>query len=330
MNDDRSNAVGPRARSAVLKHYGLLYGSSAPMESLYRKISRVAPTGAIVLIAGESGTGKELIAQTIHQLSSRQQQTFIPVNCGAIPENLIEAELFGHEKGSFTGAIRERIGYFERAHGGTLFLDEITEIPLAMQAKLLRVLETGTFYRVGGIDEIHVDIRLIVATNRDPANVVKQGSFREDLMYRLSVFPLLTPPLRERERDIELLAQHFLQELNDDAGTNKTFSRRSLDTLRSYPWPGNVRELKNVIHRAFILGEKSLDIDDVLSLARPRKAITRDGAINFWIGTPLAEAQREIILATLHHFQGDKERTAHTLGISLKTLYNRLNEYHQH
>jgi DNA-binding NtrC family response regulator len=313
--------------SASLKQFGLLYGSSPPMEQLYGQIAKVAPTQATVLIAGESGTGKELVANTIHQMSERYKQAFIPVNCGAIPPNLIEAELFGHDKGSFTGAVREHVGYFEYATDGTLFLDEVTEMPLGMQAKLLRVLETGTIVRVGGNEEIKVNVRMVVATNRDPWEAVKKGLFREDLMYRLAVFPLNVPSLRERHKDIELLAQHFLDFLNDEAKTQKTLSADSLEMLRTYTWPGNVRELKNVIHRAFILCEKTLEIENIISSNRPKKATVRDGVVNFWIGTPLAEAHREIILATLSHFNGDKERAAAALGISLKTLYNRLNEY---
>lgn len=310
-----------------LKQFGLLYGSAPSMEQLYDQIGKVAPTQATVLISGESGTGKELVANTIHQMSERYKQAFIPVNCGAIPPNLIEAELFGHDKGSFTGAVREHVGYFEYASGGTLFLDEITEMPLGMQAKLLRVLETGTIVRVGGSSEIRVDVRLVVATNRDPWSAVKKGLFREDLMYRLAVFPLNIPSLRERSKDIEYLAQHFLDFLNDEAKTKKTLSPQSIEILRTYAWPGNVRELKNVIHRAFILCEDVLEIENIVSNNRPKKATVRDGCVNFWIGTPLAEAHREIILATLSHFNGDKERAAAALGISLKTLYNRLNEY---
>jgi DNA-binding NtrC family response regulator len=316
----------PKAQGS-LKQFGLLYGSSPPMEQLYEQIAKVAPTQATVLIVGESGTGKELVANTIHQMSERYKQAFIPVNCGAIPPNLIEAELFGHDKGSFTGAVREHVGYFEYATGGTLFLDEITEMPLGMQAKLLRVIETGTIMRVGGGVEIPVDVRLIVATNRDPWVAVKRGLFREDLMYRLAVFPITVPSLRERNKDIEYLAQHFLDFLNQEAKTKKTLSRHSIEILRTYTWPGNVRELKNVIHRAFILCEKTLEIENVVSTSRPKKATVRNGSVNFWIGTPLAEAHREIILATLSHFNGDKERAAAALGISLKTLYNRLNEY---
>jgi DNA-binding NtrC family response regulator len=305
----------------------LLLGTSPAMEQLYQQVIRVAATDATVLLVGESGTGKEVIATAIHLASTRAEKSFNAVNCGAIPPHLIEASLFGHEKGSFTGAVRQQVGYFENASGGTLFLDEITEMPIEMQVKLLRVLESGTFMRVGGDREVSIDVRLIAATNRDLDGAVKAGNLREDLMYRLAVFPMRIPPLRERGSDIELLAQHFLDLLNEEAKTNKTFSRASLDVIRSYSWPGNVRELKNVVHRAFILASDTLDVDDCISNFAARKPTEQDGCLNFFVGTPLADAQKEIILATLKHYSGNKRLTAETLGVSLKTLYNRLKEY---
>jgi DNA-binding NtrC family response regulator len=307
--------------------FGLLYGRSPAMAQLCQQLGKVAQTFATVLIIGESGTGKELVAKTIHDLSQRAKQPFIPVNCGAIPANLIEAELFGHEKGSFTGAVSQHVGYFEHATGGTIFLDEITEMAPEMQVKLLRVLETGTFHRVGGIEQISVDVRVIAATNRDPRTAVEEGAFREDLLYRLAVFPLRAPPLREREGDIELLAQYFLDHFNTTEKAQKVFSKRSLETLKGYAWPGNVRELKNTVHRAFILADKVIEVPNPSIATRVKKPTLRDGALNVWIGTPLADAQREIILATLNHFDGDKRKTAATLGVSLKTLYNRLDAY---
>ncbi|HJW56776.1 MAG TPA: sigma-54 dependent transcriptional regulator [Burkholderiaceae bacterium] len=310
-----------------LKQFGLLYGSSPAMEALYQQIEKVAVTEATVLLAGESGTGKELIAQTIHQMSHRSTNNFVAVNCGAIPAHLIEAALFGHEKGSFTGAAHRHDGYFEHASQGTLFLDEITEMPVDMQVKLLRVLETGTFMRIGGDEEVKVDVRLIAATNRDLETAVRQGHFRSDLMYRLAVFPIRIPPLRERGDDIELLAQYFLRSLNEKGKIEKSFSRHSLEIIRSYSWPGNVRELKNVVHRAFILSNETLEIDQYIPDLSSRKPVMHEGYLNFFVGMPLAEAQREIILATLKHFNGNKRLTAETLGISLKTLYNRLKEY---
>lgn len=315
------------ATDKSLKQFGTLYGSSFAIENLYRQIDKVALTDATVLLAGESGTGKELIAQTIHQFSRRQEKPFIPVNCGAISGHLIEAALFGHEKGSFTGAVRQYAGHFEQASHGTLFLDEITEMPIDMQVKLLRVLECGSFMRVGGSSEVSVDVRLIAATNRDPEKAVRQGLLREDLMYRLAVFPIHVPALRDRDGDIELLAQHFLQALNEKHCTRKTFSKASLETMRRYGWPGNVRELKNAVQRAFILSSDTLEIDEHLSETALQKPTMKDGMLNFSVGTPLADAQRELVLATLKHFDGNKRMTADALGISLKTLYNRLKEY---
>lgn len=309
------------------KRAELAVGQSPVMAQLHEQVERVAVTDATVLLVGESGTGKEVIATAIHQASKRHDKAFVAVNCGAIPGHLIEAALFGHEKGSFTGASRQHIGYFEHASGGTLFLDEVTEMPIEMQVKLLRVLESGTFMRVGGDNEVRVDLRLIAATNRDLESAVKQGNLREDLMYRLAVFPVRIPPLRERGDDIELLARHFLQLLNEDAKTSKTFSRTSLDVMRSYSWPGNVRELKNVVQRAFILATDTLNIEECISELAARKPTEQDGYLNFFVGTPLADAQREIILATLRHYSGNKRLTAEALGISLKTLYNRLKEY---
>ncbi len=315
------------ARVAGLQSYGLLYGSSDVMQELYTQIERVAVTEATALIVGESGTGKELVARTIHDRSARHDGPFIAVNCGAIPDELIEAELFGHEKGSFTGAIEARAGHFEHARGGTLFLDEITEMSLLHQVKLLRALETGEYLPVGGNAAICGDVRIIAATNRDPVAAVKDGYLREDLMYRLAVFPLRTPPLRERERDRELLAQHFLAQLNQQEGTQKTFSKRALEAVRNWSWPGNVRELKNAVYRAFILAEKTVEIAHPQLVPRVKRPVTQGDAMSVWIGTPLADAQKQIILGTLKHCGGDKRLAARTLGVSLKTLYNRLGSY---
>lgn len=301
---------------------GFLQTRSDVMAQLYGQLDRVAQTLATVLIAGESGVGKEIIAKSIHDRSARHDQVFIPVNCGAIPAGLIEAELFGHEKGSFTGAMQQHIGYFEHASGGTIFLDEITEMAPEMQIKLLRVLETGTFHRVGGSELTRVDVRVIAATNRDPLEAVKQAILREDLLYRLAVFPLQVPPLRERACDIELLAQYFLDQFNLIEKTNKCFSARALETMRAYTWPGNIRELKNTVHRAFIMADELIEIPSPNAVSK--RPVHATGRLDVWIGTSLADAQREIILATLLHFNGDKQQTAQALGISLKTLYNRL------
>lgn len=319
----------PSSKAAGLKSYGSLFGGSDAMLSLYEQIERVALTDATALIIGESGTGKELIAKTIHEFSARRDAPFIAVNCGAIPDNLIEAELFGHERGSFTGAAQARVGYFEHAKGGTIFLDEVTEMAPVRQVKLLRALETGAFFRVGGSEEVQSDVRILAATNRDPATAVKENGLREDLMYRLAVFPLRAPPLRERENDRELLAQHFLTQLNEQHGTDKIFSKHALETMRGYSWPGNVRELKNAVYRAYILAEESVDLPHPHLNSRSKKPVTQGDAMSIWVGTPLADAQRQIILATLKHCDGDKRRTAKALGVSLKTLYNRLGSYEE-
>ncbi len=310
----------------LLKRFGLLYGSSTAMQTLYQQLERVAGTEATVLLEGESGTGKELIARTLHLASRRAAHRFVAVNCGAIPAHLIEAALFGHEKGSFTGALRQQAGYFEHASGGTLFLDEITEMPRDMQVKLLRVLESGCFFRIGGSDQVRVDVRLVAATNRSLLQAVQQGSLRQDLMYRLAVFPVRVPPLRERGDDTILLARHFLQALNAQTDTAKQWSRQALERLRHRPWPGNVRELKNLVTRAYILSANIVQIDAAPSGAGQR-TVFAEGALNFAVGTALADAQRQLIMATLRHFSGNKRLTASALGISVKTLYNRLKDY---
>jgi len=310
-----------------LEHFGGLYGASEPMRHLFRMIGKVAPTRANVLIVGESGTGKELVANVIHSMGREKEHPFIALNCGAVSPNLIEAELFGHERGSFTGAIRSHKGCFERADGGTLFLDEVTEMSLDMQVKLLRVLETGRFCRVGADEETEVRVRVIAATNRDPLQAVAAGTLRSDLFYRLAVFPLNLPPLRERGADVRLLADLFLAQLNAEEGTRKTFSRASRRLMEDYSWPGNVRELKNVVHRAYILADRELDI--ALAVTPPKPAATAvDGdCVTVQLGSKLADAEQRLICATLGHCGGNKTLTAEVLGVSLKTLYNRLNEY---
>jgi DNA-binding NtrC family response regulator len=293
------------------------------MQDVYRMIEKVAPTEATVFITGESGCGKELVARTIHERSPRARGGFVAINCGAIPQNLIEAELFGHERGAFTGANRQHRGCFERAEGGTLFLDEITEMAPEMQVRLLRVLETGRFTRVGGDGEIRTNVRVLAATNRDALDAVRDGRLREDLMYRLAVFPIALPPLRERDGDTELLAEHFLQKLNVESGTSKRFSRAALTTIRAYHWPGNVRELKNAVHRAFIMAEELVELD-LAGLACPP---VEGECLRMPVGTSLAEMERQAIFATLDHCRGNKRRAAEMLGVSLKTLYNRLTAY---
>src|SRR6266576_1493366 len=288
---------------------------------------------ATVLVQGESGTGKELVAQTVHQLSRRRKGPFVALNCAAVSPTLIESELFGHERGSFTGAARTHKGFFERAEGGTLFLDEISEMPIELQVRLLRVLETGTVARVGGESELKVDVRVVAATNREPEHAVAGGKLREDLLYRLSVFPIRLPALRERTGDVELLVRAFLAELNGAQGTRKGISRAALELLRGHQWPGNVRELKNALHRAFILADEEIEPGHIPLLraqvpnGSEPEAPAAGGMVQLRVGCPLAEAERRLILATLHVQGGNKEKTAKALGISLKTLYNKLNRY---
>jgi two-component system, NtrC family, response regulator AtoC len=302
------------------------FGDSPPMQALYDKIARVAPTAATVLLTGESGTGKEVAARTIHELSRRRKFPFLAINCGAISPNLIESELFGHEKGSFTGADRQHRGFFEQATGGTIFLDEVTEMPPDLQVKLLRVLETGTFVRVGTTEPVATDVRVIAATNRSPERAVAEGKFREDLYHRLNVFPITLPPLRERGSDIEMLAQQFLRELNKVEGTNKTFSPEALARLYELTWPGNVRELKNYVQRAYILADAVVEGVDTPDQA-PLAAEDQSGLIVVRVGTPLEEVERRVTMATLESCGRVKRTAARILGISLKTLYNRLEAY---
>ena len=305
---------------------GLLLGASEPMVDVYRQIVRVAPTDATVFFVGESGTGKDLASQTLHMLSARAKNPFLPLNCGAITPTLIESELFGHERGSFTGAAKQHKGYFERAHQGTLFLDEISEMPLELQVKLLRVLETGELIRIGGTQTVEVDVRVIASTNRDPHKAVEEGKLREDLLYRLSVFPVHMPPLRDRGPDIDLLAEHFLAVLNDLAGSAKVLSDEVQELFRTHPWPGNVRELKNTVHRAFIMADEVI-LPDCLP-SRMRGGTDGDRTVlEFEVGCSIADVERRLIMATLDQLDGNKRKAADTLGVSLKTLYNRLNAY---
>ena len=309
--------------------FGHLVGKSEPMKRVYEQVARVAGTSVTVFIAGESGTGKELVARTVHDLSRRRARPFLAVNCGAISPNLMESEIFGHERGSFTGAERQHQGFFERAHGGTLFLDEVTEMPPALQVKLLRVLETGTFMRVGSTTPLETDVRVIAATNRDPAEAVTSGALREDLYYRLNVFPIDLPPLRDKTEDIPLLVAHFLQEIGQREGGFKSATPAALARLAQYRWPGNVRELRNALQRAYVMSEGAEIGDQWLPrdvLAEPARSIGA-GTLQVEVGTPLAAVERQVILATLEHYGHQKERTAAALGVSLKTLYNRLKEY---
>ncbi|MBX3623285.1 MAG: sigma-54-dependent Fis family transcriptional regulator [Rhizobacter sp.] len=311
--------------------FGHLWGRSPPMQRLYEQIARVSGTAVTVLITGESGTGKELVARTLHDLSRRRHAPFLAVNCGAISPQLIESEIFGHEKGSFTGAERQHQGFFERANGGTLFLDEITEMPLELQVKLLRVLETGTFMRVGSSVVQDSDVRVVAATNRSPEQAVAAGRLREDLYYRLNVFPIALPTLRERGSDVELLAEHFLAEVGRREGAAKAFSANARAKLLRYRWPGNVRELRNVVQRIYVMTEGNLISEEWLPVNAPSREAPGSGLVGdevrIRIGSSMAEAERQLILATLRFYGHHKEQAAAVLGISLKTLYNRLKEY---
>jgi len=296
------------------------------MREVFELARRVAGAEATVLLRGESGPGKSEIAAAIHRLSPRAAGPFLKVNCGALPEPLLESELFGHERGSFTGADRTHRGYFERAAGGTIFLDEITEMPFELQVKLLRVLETATVLRIGGEQTLPVDVRVIAASNRQPDDAVSHGKLREDLLYRLKVFPLHLPPLCERGEDVELLAQHFLAQLNKAEGTAKVLTRAALQRMRMHRWPGNVRELKNLVHHAFILADEEIGVDCLpaeIGGAEPPSG----ASLHLKVGMSLADADRRLILATLSECGGDKRKAADVLGISLKTLYNRLKAY---
>jgi len=311
-----------------------LVGRSAPMLELYRVIEQVAPSPTPVLITGESGTGKELVASAIHGLSGRAKAPLINVNCAAIPDELLESEMFGHEKGAFTGALQSRKGCFELAHGGTLFLDEIGDMPMRLQSKLLRVLENGTFHRVGGEREQKVDVRLITATNAPLEQRIAEGSFRQDLYFRINVFPIELPPLRDRVEDIPLLVERFCRMFADEHGTApKVLSEDALDLLRAHDWPGNVRELRNVIQRASIVSvDGEITPATLPSTVAPKvPSISSDeGTLAIPLGTSIADVERELVLATLAAHKGNKTRTAHVLGISPKTLYAKLERYGAH
>ena len=309
--------------------FGRMIGNSPEMRKVYQIVEQAAPTSASVLIWGESGTGKELVAQTIHHLSPRAQMPFVPINCAAIPETLLESEIFGHEKGAFTGAADRREGCFELADRGTLFLDEVAEMTPATQVKLLRVLQERAFRRLGGRAEQTVDVRVIAATNVNPTDAVRHVKLREDLYYRLNVFAIELPPLRQRKEDLSLLIQAFLAEFN--ARNNKAVTGvepAAMKTLEQYHWPGNVRELRNVVERAVILASGEFIEPKHLPPLVLEAAPTATGpAISLEPGTTVEEAEERLILMTLKHTRDNKTRAAEILGISLKTLHNKLNRF---
>jgi len=323
---------------------GELVGTSPTMQEIFALLQQAGPSKACVLITGESGTGKELVARTLHALSPRRQGPFIAINCAALPETLIESELFGHEKGSFTGASERRAGCFEVAQHGTLLLDEIGEMPMPTQAKLLRILEDSRVRRLGGKAEFEVDVRVVAATNKVPEEAVRGGHLREDLYYRLNVFHIHLPALRERKEDITPIAESLMADLNHKHDCKVSdIAPAVLETFQRHSWPGNVRELRNVLERAVILaGEGAIELKHLpaflqaqTTAATPPARATEGAApaadepdvIKLRIGTTVEEAEKGLILRTLEHTRNNKTRAAEILGISLKTLHNKLKEY---
>jgi two-component system, NtrC family, response regulator AtoC len=311
--------------------FGHLIGQSAAMQSVYHLIEKVAPTKATVLIAGESGTGKELVAKTIHDMSHRATGPFIAINCGAISNELISSALFGHEKGSFTGAFSSHQGYFEQASGGTLFLDELSETSADLQVKLLRVLETGKLIPVGGKRQVNIDVRVVVAMNRNPFVAVKEGILRKDLYYRISTFPITLPLLSARGKDIEILASYFLKQFNQIGQRQVKFTPEALQLLYTLPWEGNVRELRNIVQRAFILADTSIYPKHINN--QPLAAIETmpSEMLVLPIGaTSLREAGNSLIHATLLQMGNDLNKTADTLGITIDKLTEHLHSHHNY
>ncbi|HEY0134235.1 MAG TPA: sigma-54 dependent transcriptional regulator, partial [Nannocystis sp.] len=319
--------LGAAARHGPPAVHGEMIGRSAAIQKLQVLLERVAATTSTVLVLGESGTGKELAAGMIHALSPRAGKPFVAINCAAIAESLLESELFGHEKGAFTGAVAQHDGVFMRAHGGTLFMDEVGELSPGAQARMLRVLENRTLTRVGGTRELTVDVRLIAATHRDLRRQVAEGRFREDLLYRIGVIQTQLPPLRDRRDDIPLLAQHFLRVIGERVGRRvDSIAPEALEVLTRYRWPGNVRELRNVLERALVLGDGPvLEVDDLppelLHAAPPTPAAT-DAVVR-----PLVELEREAIVSALAATGGNKARAAALLGIDRTTLYRKLKDH---
>lgn len=310
--------------------FGELVGNSAPMRAIYALIAQVAPSSASVLITGESGTGKELVARTIHNLSPRRDKPFIAINCAAIPESLMESELFGHEKGAFTGAASRRQGCFELADTGTLLLDEIGEMPALLQTKLLRVIEERAIRRLGSRKEIGVDVRILAATNIDPQDAVREGKLREDLLYRLNVFGLHLPGLKDRKEDLPLLAQHLVTHLADKHDRPARFlSAGAIAALQYHVWPGNVRELRNVIERAVVIcsGEQIERHHFAPYPIEQREKLREQDTITLPVGTPIDEVERQMIMRTLQKTNNNKRRAAELLGISFKTLHTKINLY---
>jgi len=312
-----------------------MVGTSPPMQQVFQVIQQVAPSKAAVLVVGESGTGKELVARAVHQLSNRRGGPFVAINCAAMPETLMESELFGHEKGAFTGALERRAGCFELAQHGTLLLDELAEMPSGTQAKLLRVLEDSRVRRLGGKSEISVDVRVVAATNRNIDDALKKGDLREDLYYRLNVFQISLPPLRQRMADLPVLCEALISHLNRKHACNVTYvTHEVMEAFKKYAWPGNVRELRNVLERAVIMaGEGAIQMAHlpydfgVQVGSRPPAQIFEPESVRLPVGTTVGDAEKALIQLTLQHTKNNKTRAAEILGISLKTLFNKLKEY---
>lgn len=313
----------PKVRTKMATADTPMVGQSEKLKQTLHMIERVAPTTASILVLGESGTGKELIARRIHVLSARKDAPFVAINCGAITETLLESELFGHEKGAFTGASSNKKGLVEVANGGTLFLDEIGEMALSLQAKLLRFLQEGEFFRVGGKEALHVDVRIVSATNRDLDADIAKGLFREDLYYRLNTITIKSPALRERKDDISPLIE-FLS-----PGMSELLSKEALQSLLAYAWPGNIRELQNVVERMRILSPGKIELQDIPAHIRNAAKLRTEGNLSSAppVEMPLEELERIHILRCLNHHEGNKTRTAQSLGITIKTLYNKLHRY---
>jgi transcriptional regulator with PAS, ATPase and Fis domain len=305
--------------------FGSLLGVGPAMQEVYRLIDLAATSSAPVLLTGETGTGKELVARTIHQMSSRAKGPFVAVNCSAIPETLLESELFGHEKGAFTGALERRAGYFELADSGTIFLDEITEMSPSLQAKYLRVLQDGVIRRLGGKAETKVDIRVMAATNRDAAEAVRDKAFREDLYYRVNVLAISLPPLRRRLEDLPLLVEAFIAEFNEKYERQvKSVDDATMTRLLEHAWPGNIRELRNIIERSVVTCEGDLISPQCLPFrAVPADKPERADAVLLPLGTTLEQGERELILRTLESVNNNKTRAAAILGTTPKTLHNK-------
>jgi len=333
--EEIGNRVEMRLRTRAIQSrvskggdFGPFIGRSRPMRQVYELIDEVAQTDASVLITGPSGTGKELVAQTIHQHSGRAEGPFLPVNTAAIPSELMESEIFGHEKGAYTGAVNARPGCFELAHGGTLFLDEIGDMPIKLQAKLLRVLEDGKVRRLGGRDEVQFDVRVLAATNRDPGKAIEKGDLREDLLFRLNVFNIELPALKDRKSDIPYLGQYFISILNSRHGTQvEGIDDEALALLDAYLWPGNVRELRNVLERATVLAKQGWIGSRHLPHHLKSTGEREDMQVMVKAGTPLVEVEKQLILKTLELTGDNKAEAARRLGIDVKTIRNKLKDY---